>query len=42
MRTSEIKRKTGETDISLSLNLDGEGKSKITTDTGDIKLSVKK
>ena len=26
MRTAEIKRKTGETDISLSLNLDGSGK----------------
>lgn len=29
MRTAEIKRKTNETDIKLSLNLDGSGKSKI-------------
>ncbi len=29
MRTSEIKRKTNETDIKLSLNLDGSGKSEI-------------
>lgn len=34
MRTSEIKRKTGETDISLSLNLDGSGKSEISTGCG--------
>ena len=32
MRTSHINRKTGETDISLSLNLDGTGAS--TVDTG--------
>ena len=32
MRTSEIKRKTAETDISLTLNLDGKGES--TIDTG--------
>jgi len=30
-RTSAIKRKTGETDISLSLNIDGKGKSAIKT-----------
>jgi imidazoleglycerol-phosphate dehydratase len=30
-RTSTIKRKTGETDISLSLNIDGKGKSAIKT-----------
>jgi len=30
-RTSTIKRKTGETDISLSLNIDGKGKSDIKT-----------
>ena len=29
MRTAEIRRKTNETDISLSLNLDGSGKSEI-------------
>ena len=29
MRTAEIKRKTNETDIKLSLNLDGSGKSEI-------------
>lgn len=29
MRAAEIKRKTNETDISLSLNLDGSGKSEI-------------
>lgn len=34
MRTSEIKRKTSETDISLSLNLDGSGKSNIDTGCG--------
>ena len=32
MRTAEIKRKTGETDIALKINLDGIGKS--TVDTG--------
>ena len=31
MRTSEINRKTNETDISLKLNLDGVGKAKIDT-----------
>ncbi|MBJ2172724.1 bifunctional histidinol-phosphatase/imidazoleglycerol-phosphate dehydratase HisB [Aureibaculum sp. A20] len=30
-RTAEIKRKTNETDISIKLNLDGTGKSKIDT-----------
>lgn len=34
MRTSEIKRKTAETDISLSLNLDGSGKSEINSGCG--------
>ena len=34
MRVSEIKRKTGETDISLALSLDGEGKSIISTGCG--------
>ncbi len=34
MRASEIKRKTGETDILLSLNLDGVGKSEISTGCG--------
>ena len=34
MRTTQIKRKTGETDISLSLNLDGAGLSKIATGCG--------
>ncbi len=34
MRTSEIIRKTAETDISLSLNLDGSGKSDINTGCG--------
>ena len=34
MRTSEIKRKTAETDISLSLCLDGSGKSEINTGVG--------
>ena len=34
MRTTQIKRKTGETDISLSLNLDGTGTSKIATGCG--------
>lgn len=33
-RKSEIKRKTSETDIKLSLNLDGTGKSKINTGIG--------
>ena len=34
MRTSEIKRKTNETDISLKLNLDGKGISKIDSGCG--------
>lgn len=34
MRTSEINRKTTETDISLSLNLDGSGKYSISTGVG--------
>ena len=34
MRYAEILRKTAETDISLSLNLDGEGKSNIQTGMG--------
>ena len=34
MRISEINRKTAETDISLSLNLDGTGKSEIDTGCG--------
>lgn len=33
-RTASITRKTGETDISLSLNLDGTGESKIATGVG--------
>ena len=34
MRSSEIKRKTNETDITLSLELDGSGKSEINTGVG--------
>jgi len=34
MRTGEIKRKTAETNISLSLNLDGTGKNNIDTGCG--------
>lgn len=34
MRTAEIKRKTAETDISLSINLDGKGESKINSGCG--------
>lgn len=34
MRVSEIKRKTAETDISISLNLDGTGKSEIKSGNG--------
>ena len=34
MRTSNVKRKTAETDISLKLNLDGEGKSEINSGNG--------
>ena len=34
MRIAEIVRKTGETDISLSLNLDGTGKSVIDSGCG--------
>ena len=34
MRVAEIKRKTAETDIVLSLNLDGKGESKIDTGVG--------
>ncbi len=34
MRTAEINRKTNETDISLKLNIDGKGKSKINSGCG--------
>lgn len=34
MRTAQIERKTAETDIALSLNLDGSGKSDIRTGCG--------
>lgn len=34
MRTSEINRKTNETDIKLKLNIDGEGKNSIDTGCG--------
>ena len=34
MRTAQIDRKTNETDISLSLNLDGAGKSDVSTGCG--------
>ena len=34
MRTAEIIRKTGETDIALKLNLDGSGKANIATGCG--------
>ena len=34
MRTSEIVRKTAETDISLTLSLDGKGKSELSTGCG--------
>ena len=34
MRTAQINRKTNETDISLSINLDGSGTSKIDTGCG--------
>ena len=34
MRNAEIKRKTAETDIALTLSLDGEGKSVIDTGCG--------
>ena len=34
MRTSEISRRTAETDIMLTLNLDGTGKSQIATGVG--------
>ena len=34
MRTSQISRKTGETDISLTLNLDGFGSSELDTGVG--------
>lgn len=33
-RTAEIARKTRETDISLSINLDGTGESEINTGIG--------
>jgi imidazoleglycerol-phosphate dehydratase len=33
-RTAKIQRKTNETEISLALNLDGEGKAKIATGVG--------
>ena len=34
MRTAEIRRKTAETDIQLVLNIDGSGKSEISTGVG--------
>ncbi len=34
MREAEIRRKTGETDIELYLNLDGSGRGKIDTGVG--------
>ena len=34
MRTAEIKRKTAETDITLSLNIDGKGESQIKSGCG--------
>ena len=34
MRKAEIKRKTKETEIQLSINLDGKGKSSISTPFG--------
>jgi len=34
MRTAEIKRKTAETDVYISLNLDGKGKSEIDSGIG--------
>lgn len=34
MRTAEIKRKTAETDISVTLTLDGRGESRISTGSG--------
>ncbi|MBQ8427196.1 MAG: imidazoleglycerol-phosphate dehydratase, partial [Clostridia bacterium] len=34
MRKAEIKRKTAETDIVLSINLDGKGESKIDSGSG--------
>ena len=34
MRTAEINRKTNETDIKLTLNLDGTGRSEIATGCG--------
>lgn len=34
MRTAEIRRKTNETDIALTLNLDGTGKSEISSGVG--------
>lgn len=37
MRKSELKRKTGETNIALNLNLDGTGAYDITTDSGFFK-----
>ena len=35
MRSCEINRKTNETDIALTLNLDGTGSSEIKTDCGN-------
>lgn len=34
MRTADVSRKTAETDIQLSLNLDGSGKSELDTGCG--------
>ena len=38
-RTAKIERKTNESDISLELNLDGSGKSDITTRVGFLNVS---
>lgn len=40
-RTAEITRKTNETDITLSLDLDGSGKGEIETDIGFFKHMIK-
>jgi len=39
-RKFEVSRKTGETDITLSINIDGSGKSNISTGVGFLTICL--